>query len=538
MLHLAGRSAASETGRMAEPATPSLADLIRDQAAAIGDDIAFTFEGRDLTYRELDLVSNRVANALLAAGVGRGDRIAFLDKNTLELFELVFGAAKVGAVVCPVNWRLAPAEIAHIVNDADAKVVVVGNDFFGVLDACEPDLTSSPLILAVGGHPRHPELGDWRDPHSDEDPQLETSPDDVVVQFYTSGTTGLPKGVMLTSTNLLALVPAVNELLGTDDDGIVSLVVMPLFHVAGAGWALFGLMVGVRNIMLRDVDLGAILEAIPKYGVTHSVFVPAVLQFLLMTPGVEDTDFSSLRMITYGASPISEKVLVASMERFGCDFAQAYGLTETSGGVVLLHPEDHDPGGPRAHRLRAAGRAVPGVELRIVAADGSSAPTGEIGEVWIRSPSTMTGYWNKPDATRDAITSDGWFRTGDAGRLDDDGYLYIEDRVKDMVITGGENVYPAEVESVLMSHPSVADAAVIGVPDDRWGETVKAIVVPAPGVTADANELIAWCRDRLASYKCPTSVDWAEMLPRNPSGKILKRELREPYWGDRERQVG
>ena len=268
------------------------------------------------------------------------------------------------------------------------------------------------------------------------------------------------------------------------------------------------------------------------------MFVPAVLQFLLMTPGVEDTDFSSLRMITYGASPISEKVLVASMERFGCDFAQAYGLTETSGGVVLLHPEDHDPGGPRAHRLRAAGRPVPGVELRIVTADGSSAPTGEIGEVWIRSPSTMTGYWNKPDATTDAITPDGWFRTGDAGRLDDDGYLYIEDRVKDMVITGGENVYPAEVESVLMSHPSVADAAVIGVPDERWGETVKAIVVPAPGVTADADELIAWCRERLAGYKCPTSVDWAEMLPRNPSGKILKRELREPYWGDRERQVG
>jgi long-chain acyl-CoA synthetase len=524
---------------MAEPTAASLADLIRDQAATIGDRVAFTFEGRDVTYRELDLVSNRVAKALRSEGVAKGDRIAFLDKNTLELFELVFGAAKVGAVVCPVNWRLAPAEVAHIVNDADAKVFVVGQELFGTLEACEPELAGAPTILTVGAHPRHAELADWRDGHSDEDPRLATSADDVVVQFYTSGTTGLPKGVMLTSTNLLGLVPAVGEVLGlADDDGIVSLVVMPLFHVAGAGWALFGLAAGAHNVMLRDVDLGAILEAIPTHGVTHTVFVPAVLQFLLATPGVESTDFSSLRMITYGASPISEEVLVASMQRFGCDFVQAYGLTETSGGIVLLHPEDHDPGGPLGHRLRAAGLPIPGVEVRIVAADGTTAPTGDVGEVWIRSPSTMTGYWNKPEATADALTDDGWFRSGDAGRVDEDGYLYIEDRVKDMIITGGENVYPAEVESVLMGNPVVGDAAVIGVPDDRWGETVKAIVVPAPGATPDEAELLAWCRDRLAGYKCPTSVDWAEMLPRNPSGKILKRELREPYWKGRDRQVG
>jgi long-chain acyl-CoA synthetase len=522
---------------MPDSASMSLADMIRSQAQKIGDHIAFTFEGRDVTYEELDVVSNRVANALRADGVARGDRVAFLDKNTLELFELVFGAAKIGAVVCPVNWRLAPAEVAHIVNDAHAKVLVVGQELFGTLDTCESDLTSDPRILTVGAHPRHVEYSAWRDAHRDADPNLETSVDDVVVQFYTSGTTGLPKGAMLTSRNLGALVPAVSDALGLDED-IVSLVTMPLFHVAGAGWALFGLMAGAHNVMLRDVDLGAILDAIPTYGVTHSVFVPAVLQFLLATPGVETTDFSSLRLITYGASPISEQVLVASMDRFGCGFVQAYGLTETSGGVVLLHPEDHDPGGPLAHRLRAAGRPIPGVEVRIVGADGGTVPTGEIGEVWIRSPSTMVGYWNKPEATADAMTDDGWFRSGDAGRLDDDGYLYIEDRVKDMIITGGENVYPAEVESVLMSNPSVADAAVISVPDERWGETVKAIVVPAPGVAPDADELISWCRARLAGYKCPTSVDWTETLPRNPSGKILKRELREPYWEGRERQVG
>jgi long-chain acyl-CoA synthetase len=434
------------------------------------------------------------------------------------------------------NWRLAPAEVAQIVDDAQAKVLVVGQELFGVLDACESQLTSAPSIVTVGDHPRHPEFAEWRDSQNDDDPGLETSPEDVVIQFYTSGTTGLPKGVMLTSTNLGALVPAVGELLQLDDD-IVSLVVMPLFHVAGAGWALLGLMVGAHNVMLRDVDVGAILDAIPRHGVTHSVFVPAVLQFLLATPGVETTDFSSLRSITYGASPISEEVLVASMARFGCDFVQAYGLTETSGGIVLLHPEDHDPGGPRAHRLRAAGKPIPGVELRIVAADGSTAPTGAIGEVWIKSPSTMTGYWNKPEATADAITADGWFKSGDAGRVDDDGYLFIEDRVKDMIISGGENVYPAEVENVLSDHPAVADVAVIGVPDDRWGETVKAIVVLRAGAIAAAADIIAFARERLAHFKCPTSVDVVASLPRNPSGKILKRELREPYWQGRPRRI-
>lgn len=230
----------------------------------------------------------------------------------------------------------------------------------------------------------------------------------------------------------------------------------------------------------------------------------------------------------------------ASMERFGCGFVQARGLTETSGGVVLLHPEDHDPGGPLAHRLRAAGRPMPGVVIRVVDASGTDLPLGEIGEVWIRSPSTMVGYWNQPDATAEAITPDGWFRSGDAGSLDADGYVYIRDRVKDMVISGGENVYPAEVESVLMAHPGVVDVAVIGVPHERWGETVKAIVVLAPEhETRQALEqdLLAWSRERLAGYKCPTSVDWTDVLPRNPSGKILKRDLRAPYWTGRDRQV-
>lgn len=514
----------------------TLARLIHEQAATNGDHLAFTFEGRDVTYAELNAAANRVAQALIAEGVTAGDRVAFLDKNSLECFELMFGAAKIGAVLCPVNWRLAPPEAAHIINDAQARVLVIGTDFVPALDKIEADLTSVRRILVLGEHPRHEEFSEWRDQHAADDPGIDVSPDDVALQFYTSGTTGLPKGAMLSGANLVSLVPAANEVLGLAAD-TVSLVVMPLFHVAGSGWALFGMYNGAHNVMLRDVDLPAILDAIPRYGITDSVFVPAVLQFLLAAPGVENIDFSSLRTIVYGASPISEDVLVASINRFGCGFVQAYGLTETNGAVVLLPAEDHDPSGPNAHRLRAAGIAMPGVSLRVVDAEGSDVSAGEIGEIWIHSPSNMVGYWNMPEATASALSSDGWFTSGDAGYLDDDGYLYIADRVKDMIISGGENIYPAEIESALMAHPAVADAAIIGVPDDRWGETVQAIVVRAAGTEPTETELIEWCRDRLAGYKCPTSVDWAEMLPRNPSGKILKRELREPYWAGRERRV-
>ncbi len=514
----------------------TLARVIREQAATIGDRVAFTFEDRELTYGELDTISSQVAQGLLAEGVQAGDRVAVLDKNTLELFELMFGAAKIGAVLCPVNWRLAPPEVAHIVNDAETRVLVVGQEFLPILDKIEGDLTTVRRILVLGSHPNHEEYAAWRDRHPAADPGHDVQSKDVALQFYTSGTTGLPKGAMLSGEGLEALVPGANEFLGLGAD-TVSLVVMPLFHVAGSGWALFGIYNGAHNVLLRDVDFGAILEAIPKYGVTDSVFVPAVLQFLLVTPGCDDTDFSTLRTILYGASPISEEVLVASVERFGCKFVQAYGLTETNGAAVVLPAEDHDPAGPNRHRLRAAGIPLPGVELRVVGDDDLEVAPGEIGEVWIKSPGNMVGYWNMPEATAAALTPDGWFKSGDAGYLDGDGYLYIADRVKDMIISGGENIYPAEIESALMSHPGIADAAVIGVPDDKWGEAVKAILVRAPGTDASDADVITWCRDRVAHYKCPTSVDWTNELPRNPSGKILKRDLREPYWEGKERRV-
>jgi long-chain acyl-CoA synthetase len=294
-------------------------------------------------------------------------------------------------------------------------------------------------------------------------------------------------------------------------------------------------------VVLRDIDPARILEVIPERRVTNAFMVPAVIQFLLVTPGVETTDFSSLRTLVYGASPITDKVLVKGIETFGCEFIQVYGLTETTGAITQLDGVDHDPEG-RPQLLRSCGKPYPWVEMRAVDGAGDDVPTGEVGELWTRSHQNMAGYWNNPAATAEAVTPDGWFRTGDAGYLDADGYVYLHDRVKDMIVSGGENVYPAEVENVLMRHPAVDDVAVIGVPDERWGEAVKAIVVLAPDstVAADAIEadLIAFARSSLAGYKLPKSVDVTDVLPRNPSGKLLKRQLREPYWQGADRRVG
>ncbi len=364
------------------------------------------------------------------------------------------------------------------------------------------------------------------------DPGVVAGPDDLVFLMYTSGTTGLPKGVMLSNANYACKTSGVAGPWRFSADA-VSLAVMPLFHMAGSGWAFAGLWHGAATMVLRDVEPAAILDAITTHRVTNMLLVPAVVQFLLDTPGVQTADCSSLRIIVYGASPISDDVLVRGMERFGGVFAQVYGMTETTGSVTQLDGDEHLP-----HRLRSCGKPYPWVQLRVVGRDGHDAAPGTVGEVWTRSAQNMLGYWNDPGATAAALTADGWLRTGDAGYLDPDGYLHLHDRIKDMIVSGAENVYPAEVENVLMTHPEVADAAVIGVPDERWGEAVKAIVVPAPGAQPTEAGLIAFARTRLAGFKLPKTVDFVAALPRTPSGKILKRALREPFWADADRRIG
>ena len=517
----------------------TIAEIARTHAAERPDKIAIICNDRTLTYGELHTESSKVANALIAAGVGSQDRVGFIGKNIPEYFTLLMGAAKVNAVPVAVNWRLAPPEMAYILDNAEAKVVLVEGEFLDHLD--KMDLPRNPMIIEIDGDGRHTSYGDWIADQSTDDPNYPVDIDDTASQLYTSGTTGLPKGAELSNRNFDTTIEPVGDMLALNDDSVI-LHVLPMFHIGGSGVAIAGLLKGTTNVVHRDVDPGRIFADIPGHGVTSAFMVPALLQVLPIIPGASDVDFSSLEQILYGASPITEDALVSSMALLKCDHAQVYGLTETTGVVTMLAPEDHDPGGPRANLLRAAGKPIDGVELRIVDDAGNDVADGDVGEIWVRTHQNMKAYWRNPEATDAAFPEGraddglGWFSTGDAGYMDD-GYLFIHDRVKDMIVSGGENVYPAEIENAIISHPDVADVAVVGIPSERWGESPLALITPVEGTDPTEADIIAHCAERLARFKLPSKVERIEAIPRNPSGKILKVELRKPYWEGRDRAV-
>src|SRR5215218_1408601 len=516
-----------------------LADMVRKRAKTRGNAIAYEFEGRQTTFAEFDINTNRVANALIALGVKPGERIAYLGKNSDIYFELLMGAMKAGVVMAPVNWRLAGPEVAFIVSDCKAPVLFVGPEFITQVRQIKNQLPGvRSVITTEGGAPEWQDFTAWRDAQSGDDPKVPIDTKDIAIQLYTSGTTGKPKGAMLSHANFLNLVQTGNAAdkpdwnrWSTDD---VSLVAMPIFHIGGSGWGVMGLYHGARGVIAREFDPTKVLDFFEQSGITKLFMVPAAMQFVVRQPRARQVDFSRLKYMLYGASPIPAALLKECIEVFKCGFVQLYGMTETTGTIVALPPEDHVEG---SERMRSAGKALPGVELAILDADGNRLPAGEVGEIATRSGSNMAGYWNLPEATARTLDNDGWLRTGDAGYMDQDGYLYIHDRIKDMIISGGENIYPAEVESALCDHPDVAEAAVIGIPDDKWGEAVKAVVVMKPGKQATAIDIINFTRERIAGFKTPKTVDFMDALPRNPSGKILRRNLRDPYWVGKDRQV-
>jgi long-chain acyl-CoA synthetase len=498
-------------------------DVIRRHAAQRPDVVALRHGERELRYGELDERSNRLAQALLERGVGAGTRVAYLDRSSPEVVELLFAASKIGAVLVPLNWRLAPPELAAVLADAQAPVLIAGPAFREVAGDVLERMSPAPRLVVVGE-----DYERWLAAHDPRDPGGRGDAGDVIVQMYTSGTTGVPKGVLTTHGNLA--VTAQTSLRWGFDQASVSLTPLPMFHIGGIGWAYCGLWHGATTVLVSDFAAEAVLDVVEHRRVTNAVLVPTMLQMLTAVPGAAERDYSALRAIAYGAAPITTTVLKASLRTFGCALFGLYGLTESTGGVVALEPEDHDPGGPREHLLRSAGRPYPWVELRI--ADPASARPlgpGEVGEVWLRGPNVTPGYFNRPIETAAALTPDGWLRTGDGGYVDEDGFLFLTDRIKDMIVSGGENVYPVEIEEALAQHADVADVAVIGVPHPHWGEAVKALVVPRAGARPAAADLIAFARGRLAGYKLPRSVDFVAELPRTPSGKVLKRELRDRY---------
>jgi acyl-CoA synthetase (AMP-forming)/AMP-acid ligase II len=520
-----------------------LADILRQRAIATPEAIAIdegdaVDGGGTVTYAELDRRASQVASGLVAAGLIAGDRVAFVGRNSAALLEVLHGAVRCGAIPVPLNNRLAAPELAGVLADADPAVIVVDDSAPAIVPG--PNDRSAPLRLTVWRsdtpNPGEPSYGRWRDEQQPHDPGVVADPDATQLILYTSGTTGRPKGIELTGTNLAYALRAMQQTLDVDTTS-VAMAPIPFFHVAGLGLALLAALDGGR-LLVRDLTgPDALLHTLIEHRVSHAAVVPTVLQQLLARPDTRRADWKALRCIVYGASPIPLPVLVDATEVFGCDFLQGYGLTESTGGICVLSPEDHRAVAAegRPDLLRSAGKPRPGTRLRVVdPATGLDVGPGVRGEVWIAGPSVMKGYWRQPELTAQTVVEGGWLRTGDGGSIDAEGFVWLHDRIKDMIVSGGENIYPVEVESVLTAHPSVLEVAVVGIPSERWGESPFAYVVARDGcgtTEADGSAILTWARERLAHYKVPVGLRFVDALPRTASGKIVKARLRAEQQG-------
>ena len=519
---------------VAPPEMEFMTNAVAHWAAVQPDAEALTYREVRWTWGQWHDRIRRAAGGLAARGVGPGGRVAFLDKNNPACLEVSLGAGLLGAASAVINWRLAAGEMDYVINDSGASVLFAGAELLPAVDAIRDRIPRVTDVITVGGPDDGYEAflaaarpaGRCR----------EVTGDDLWLVMYSSGTTGRPKGVMLSHRNIVEhtrnAVPVAP--LGQGDRNLVA---MPLFHVGGTSYALFGIYAGAASTFTREPDPASLLAAFAA-GATHAFLVPAVIAALLTAGEKAIAALSGLKYLLYGAAPMPLPMLRQALAAWPeLNFVQVYGQTELAGVISALSPEAHRDAA-RPDRLTSAGTLLPGAEVRVVdPATGQDVTAGQPGEFWFRSAQRMMGYLNKPEDTAEAITEEGWLRSGDIGHVGDDGFLYVSNRVKDMIITGGENVYSPEVEQAVAEHPAVAEVAVIGVPDDRWGEAVKAVVALRAGQQATGPEIIEFARERLAHYKCPSTVDITGALPRNPSGKVLKRTLRAPYWEGRDRQI-
>ena len=516
-----------------------LGDILRRNAKLYPDKTAIIFEGKKYSYGETDNRIKRLANGLRSKGIQRGDRVGLLEHPCPQFIELYLAIPKIGAVLVPLNCRLAGRELEYVINDAEVKMLIMGDEFIEVVTSIQHDLKTVGTFFCIGKAPSG--MGTYEDlitGYSPEVPEIEIKEDDVAVQMYTSGTTGRPKGAMITHKNLVSMymIRIIDFKLDKDDIFLSS---VPFYHTA-AEYALVILYVGGTLIIHKRFDPGNFLDTLEAEKVTLTLGVPSMINFILQHmekyPGNYKLD--SLKMFLYGASPMPIALLRKAIEGFGNVFLHSYGLTEASPGVSFLKSEEHILEGPeeKTRRLASCGKEIFNVEVRVVNEKNIDVKPGEIGEIILKGDGVMKGYWKLPKETAETIR-DGWLYTGDIGTIDEEGYIFIVDRMKDMIISGGENIYPREVEEVLYAHPSILEAAVIGVPDEEWGEAVKAFVVLKEGDKVSEDEIIDFCKKDLASYKKPKSIEFVDALPRNPVGKVLKKELREKYWTDYNKRI-
>ncbi|MET1254640.1 long-chain-fatty-acid--CoA ligase [Aliikangiella maris] len=534
----------------------TLAQTLPFHAERTPEKLALVSKDGEVTYQQLNELSGRAANALLAEGIPSGSRVAYLGKESQAYFELIFACAKTKNVIVPINWRLTSDEVKHILSDSESVILVVDHDLTAIIDPIKSELKHlNKILLADSPHslsqnsPTQSQNNtdlvettkdytyqNWRDSASDTHIEIKVKGKDAVAQLYTSGTTGLPKGVVLPHQSYFKVRDALqSESLHWIDwqEGDNSLIGIPGFHVGGLWWSAQGFNAGITNISIPVFSSQLAIKLIKDYPITTMCVVPAMIQMILSEKNIQSSDFHSLRKVVYGGSPIGETLLSRGIEIMDCDFAQIYGLTETGNTAVCLPPEAHQIG---SELLKAAGRPYPGFALKIIDSNNNILTTGEVGEVCIKTPSHMLEYWKNPKATFETLV-DGWIHTGDAGYLNAAGYLFICDRIKDTIIVAGENVYPAEIENALGKCDGVVESAVIGIPDERWGEAILAFIVFDESAEQSIRQVCLALQNKLASFKIPTQFKIVDKIPRNASGKILRRILRDEFWKNKERMV-
>lgn len=518
---------------MSSPAT--LTELVSLHAQRRPASLALAYHERRISYAELDSQSLRMAARLQRENLCVGDRVAFLGRNPDLYFVMLCACSAIGAIFVPLNWRLASAELERVIQDCDPALTLFDGDFENSLncDSIKGRRRQSFSIDPVSG--AH-DLESWIGDPGEVAPAA-ASPEGVLVLLYTSGTTGQAKGVQLTHRCLIAPREAEMELgewMQWKMPEEKLLAAMPLFHIGCLSATMMAFYRGCAVVLMDAADPEQILHTIAEQRITRALLVPTLITLMLASPRIAEFDLSSLRQVMYGGSPIAPNTLERALAVFGCEFAQGYGMSECAGTCIFLAPADHDPKQPK--RLLSIGKPGSVAEFSVRSEDGEVLPDGEVGEIWVRSIGLMKGYWRRPEEDRQQIR-EGWYRSGDAGYRDAEGYFYLTDRFKDMIVSGAENIYPAEIERELAAHPAILESAVIGIPHERWGEAVHAFVVLRSPAAASADDLLAFLRTRIAGFKLPRSLEFIPALPRNAFGKVVKYQLREPFWAGRSRRI-